>query len=66
MRIPQKVSLALGGAFALLCILLWAALQALIAPQFEKLEIEKAQDNFGRAQNAIDRELLLLDAFRPD
>ncbi len=66
MRIPQKVSLALGGAFALLCILLWAALQALIAPQFEKLEIEKAQDNFGRAQNAIDRELLLLDAYRRD
>ena len=66
MRITQKVSLALGAAFIAVCALLWAALQASVAPQFAALEIEKATDNFERAQNAVERELQLLEAYRSD
>ena len=57
MRITQKVSLVLGIAFVALCALLWAALQIFVAPQFKTFELEKAQDNFERAYNVIDREL---------
>ena len=66
MRITQKVSLALGAAFIVVCALLWAALQMSVAPKFAEFEYEKASDNFGRAQNAVERELQLLEAFRSD
>ncbi|MEZ5894520.1 MAG: response regulator [Parvularculaceae bacterium] len=66
MRITQKVSLALSFAFVILCALLWAALQWVVAPQFVSLELERAESNFGRAQNAIERELSQLDAYRHD
>ncbi|MAW79407.1 MAG: hypothetical protein CMI63_04165 [Parvularcula sp.] len=66
MRITQKVSLVLGIAFVALCALLWAALQIFVAPQFKTFELEKAQDNFERAYNVIDRELNQLEAYRRD
>lgn len=66
MRITQKISLALVSTFALLCALLWVALQFWIAPQFKQLELEKARDNFERASNAINRELQQLEAYRRD
>ncbi|MCK5750517.1 MAG: hypothetical protein KAH44_30140, partial [Oricola sp.] len=66
MRITQKISLALAAAFIAVCALLWVALQASVAPQFEAFEVEKATDNFERAQNAVQRELQLLEAYRSD
>ena len=66
MRITQKVSLALVIAFAALCALLWAALQLTVAPQFTEFELQKAEDNFERAHNIIDRELNQLEAYRRD
>ncbi len=66
MRITQKVSLALVIAFAALCAFLWAALQLSVAPQFTEFELQKAEDNFERAHNIIDRELNQLEAYRRD
>ena len=66
MRITQKVSLALIMAFTALCALLWAALQMSVAPQFTAFELQKAEDNFERAQNILDRELNQLEAYRRD
>lgn len=66
MRITQRVTLALGLAFVVLCALLWSALQLSVAPQFTTFELEKAQDNFSRAQNAVERELNQLEAYRRD
>ena len=66
MSITQKVAIAVGFTASLVTILLWLALQFLMAPRFEQLEIEKATENFERAQNAIVRELLQLSAYRRD
>jgi len=65
-RITQKINLAVGAAGVVLCAVLWAALNHSIAPQFREFEMEKAGDNFGRVRNAIDRELLHIDAYRRD
>ncbi len=66
MRITQKITLALGAAFIVLCAFLWTALHMSVSPLFADLESARASNNFSRARSVIERELQQLDGYRRD
>ncbi len=66
MRITLKITIALCLVFAVLSASAWVALYQTVFPRFQDLELSKAWENYERAENAIERELQHLDAFRTD
>lgn len=66
MRITDKLLLSLGLVFAVLAAAMGFALDQTIRPRFEQLERTRAFTDYETASNAIERELMHLNAFRVD
>jgi signal transduction histidine kinase/ActR/RegA family two-component response regulator len=66
MRITYKLLLSLSLVFAILAVAMWIALDRSIRPQFDRLELARAEADYERAAKAVDREIKHLNSFRVD
>ena len=66
LSLQQKVSLTLLAVMTVLAVLSYAILTSMIAPAFDRLELDTARTNLNRAANSIQTDLDNLDAMVRD
>ena len=64
--LQEKVSLTLLGVMAVLALLIYVTLNRVVAPTFDRLELDEAETNLIRAERAIQNDLQNLSAITGD
>ena len=64
--LQEKVSLTLLGVMAVLALFIYSTLSGVVAPAFDRLELDEARTNLIRAERAIQNDLQNLSAITGD